>query len=147
MKYLPNAHHINTLWQIVTAAEELTHDRRAYVFHTDSPITFYLRAENAAVHFTRWDLPRVEIKLKLAAKFGWRVATDQDEVGVYFAAHRRRIIGGLSSAAFEIWVPQDAHLVLNLTGGRVTLENVNGMLQVPPFNTAETQYLLAAGHD
>jgi hypothetical protein len=147
VKFLPNAEHINTLWQIVNAAGELTRDRRAYLFHTHGPITFYLRAEKADVHIARWELSRVEIRLKLEGKFGWRVAADQDDVGVYLAAHRRRVIGGLSSALFEVVVPQDAYLVLNLTGGRVTLENVNGTLHVPPLNPGQAQVLLAPGDE
>jgi hypothetical protein len=99
------------------------------------------------VHIARWELSRVEIRLKLEGKFGWRVAADQDDVGVYLAAHRRRVIGGLSSALFEVVVPQDAYLVLNLTGGRVTLENVNGTLHVPPLNPGQAQVLLAPGDE
>ena len=147
MKYLPNADHINTLWQVVTAAGEFTTDRRAYVFNTTGPMTFYLRAENANVHIARWDLPRIEIKLRLAGKFGWRVATDQDDVGVYFAAHRRRVIGRFSSALFEVAVPHDAYLVLKLAGGRITLENVDGTVQIPPMDTAHTQQLLMSGDE
>ena len=150
MKYLPNREHINTLWQMVSAAgelRELTRERRTYLFNTQGPITFYLRAENANVHIARWDLPRVEIKVKLEGKFGWRVAAEQDEVGVYFVAHRRRMIGGFSSALCEVVVPHDTYLVLNLTGGRVTLENINGTLHLPPLNAGKAQVLLAAGDE
>lgn len=145
---LPGATRLNTLWRAVNVAAELREISRArhtYVFNTPDPITFFLRADRADVRVVRWDMPRVELRVRLEGAFGWRVATDQDEAGVYVVAHRRRLVGEFSSALFDVAVPQATHLVLKLDDGRVTLEHVHGSLQVPPPTTEPAQYRLPAG--
>ncbi len=132
---LPGIPKLNALWRAVELAaelRELPRDRRTLVFNTQGPITFYLRAENADVRIVRWNRPRVEVSLRLEAAFGWRLMADQDEAGVYVVAHRRRMLGKLSSAAFSIIVPDDAYLALRLQDGRVALEHVTGTLEIPP---------------
>jgi hypothetical protein len=79
---------------------------------------------------------------QLQAAFGWRVATDQDDAGVYVVARRRPVVGTLSSALFSILVPQDAYLILKLADGRVTLNHIDGTLQVPPLEAGEIKLLL-----
>jgi hypothetical protein len=126
---------LTTLWQTVSAVSELSdiaRSRQTYHFSTLGPVTFYLQAEQAEVRVTRWPQPRVEVTVTLQAAFGWRVATDQDEAGVYIVARRRPLVGGLSRAVFDALVPHDAFLDLRLDDGRVVLEGVRGMLQVPP---------------
>jgi hypothetical protein len=148
MKYLPDPQNLNKLWQLVSTAgelAELTRDRRTYVFHTQGPITLYLRAENAHVSVARWALPRVEVKVRLEGKFGWRMAAEQDDAGVYIAAHRRPVVGELSSALFTLAVPHDTYLLLKLAGGRVTWENVSGTLHVPPLTQADEHPRLVSG--
>jgi hypothetical protein len=145
---VPGLMHLNRLWQAAQMAadlRDLTRQRRTYVFHTAGPITCYLRAEKADVHITRWLLPRVEVQVNLEGAFGWRLAADQDEAGVYLVAHRRRLLGEFSSALFTLAVPHDAHLLLKLEQGRVTLEHGGGLLEIPPPQTGETAYLLTAG--
>lgn len=135
---------LNTLWQVVNAASEitsLTRHTQTYYFSTLGPITLYLQAENADVRVMRWALPRVEVTATLQASFGWRVATDQDEAGVYVVAKRKAVLGRMSTGVFNIVVPDDAYLVLKLVDGRVILENLSGTLQVPPL-TAESVYKL-----
>lgn len=138
---------LNTLWQLVNAVSDITNMTRhtqTYYFSTIGPITFYLRAENAEVKIMRWSLAKVEVTATLQAAFGWRIAADQDEAGVYVAAKRKPVIGGLSSAAFSIIIPHDAHVMLRLDDGRVILENISGTFQIPP--QAESVYhLLPAG--
>ena len=126
---------LNTLWQAVSAVSELselTRRRQTYHFSTLGPVTFYLRAERAEVRVTRWAQPKIEVAVILQASFGWRVATDQDEAGVYIAARRRAFVGGLSRAVFNILVPHDAFLDLHLEDGRVVLEHMRGSLLIPP---------------
>lgn len=145
---IPGTQHLNTLWQAVkTASEirEMTRTRRTYVFHTFGPITFFLRAENVDVRVVRWDIPRVEVSVMLEASFGWRIAADQDESGVYVVAHRRKVIGELSSAQFHVVVPQDTYLSLKLEKGRVMMEHINGTLQVPPPTPEAVYHLLPSG--
>lgn len=134
MKHVP-APRLTTLWQTVSAVSELSEmarRRQTYHFSTLGPVTFYLRAEYAEVRVTRWQQPRIEVTALLEAAFGWRVAADQDEAGVYMVAKRRPLVGGLARAVFEALVPHDVYLDLHLDSGRVVLEGVNGALQVPP---------------
>lgn len=136
---------LNLLWQAVAVAGELrdiARERRSYVFNTPEPVTFYLRAERASVSIRRWTQPRIELHLRLDGAFGWQVATDQDAAGVYVVAHRRRIVGSMSSAVFEITVPQPTYLMLKLRDGAVTLEGVDGTLQIPPGEEGNTLRLL-----
>lgn len=139
---------LNTLWQVVNAASEitsLTRHTQTYYFSTLGPITFYLRAENADVRVLRWALPKVEVTATLQASFGWRVATDQDEAGVYVVAKRKAVLGRMSTGLFSIVVPEDAYLVLKLDDGRVILEHITGTLQVPPLDSESIYHLLPPG--
>jgi hypothetical protein len=139
---------LNTLWQVVNAASEITSLTRhiqTYYFSTLGPITLYLRAENADVRVMRWAQPKVEVTATLQASFGWRLATDQDEAGVYVVAKRKAVLGRMSSALFNVVVPEDTYLVLKLLDGRVILEHITGTLQVPPFNTESIYHILPSG--
>ena len=145
---LPGSQHLNTLWQAVNVATEIrefTRKRQTFVFNTQNAITFFLRAEKADVRVVRWRIPRVEVTVRLEGSFGWRIATDQDESGVYVVAHRRRVVGEFSSALFQVVVPEDAHLMLKLDNGRVTLDHVNGTLNIAPPDAAPAPYLLPSG--
>lgn len=126
---------LSTLWQIVNAAssvKDLTQLTRTYHFAVTGPITCYLRAENGTVSVIRWNRPIIEITARLQGPFGWRIAAEQDEAGVYIAAKRRAVIGGLSRARFQLRVPHDVYLVLNLYGCALHLEDVNSTLHVRP---------------
>lgn len=126
---------LNTLWQAVNAAStvaELARQTQTYHFSVVGPVTFYLKAENAEVKITRWQQPKIEITVQLQAAFGWRLAAEQDEAGVYVVARRRALVGGLSRATFNILVPSDAYLVLNLSDGKLTLDHIDGSLRIPP---------------
>ncbi len=141
--------HLNTLWQAVSAVSELkdmTRHRQTYYFSTIGPITFYLRAENATVQIMRWDMPKVEVAVTLNGSFGWRIATDQDDAGVYVVARKRSVIGGFSSADFNIVVPHNALLMLDLSDGQVTLDHITGTLEIPPTRAESTIQLLPSGH-
>lgn len=127
--------HLNMLWQIVNAAStvrELAQQVKTYSFVVPTLVTFYLCAENADVCLTRWTRPQIEITVRLQASFGWRIETDQDDAGVYMVAKRRAVVGGLSSAAFEVFVPHDAYLVLKLENGQVRLAQVDGTVHIAP---------------
>lgn len=127
--------HLNTLWQIVNAAStigELARHSQTFHFNVSGPITFYLQSENAQVQVFRWALARVEVTAQLQVPFGWRIATDQDDAGVYLVARRRMVVGAASSAVFNVTVPHDAFLLLKLANGRVILEHVDGVLHIPP---------------
>ncbi|MBZ0278063.1 MAG: hypothetical protein K8I60_18090 [Anaerolineae bacterium] len=140
--------HLNTLWQAISAASavtDLARHSQTFTFGVSGPVTFYLRAEQAEVRVIRWIKPHIEVIAQLQAAFGWRVATDQDEAGVYVAARRRPLVGGLSRAVFEVRVPPPTYLILNVEGGRVVLENTDGTLHIPPAESDGTSRITPAG--
>lgn len=127
--------HLNTLWQAVSAASavaELARHSQTFHFGVPQPITFYLQAEYAEVRLKRWGYPRIEVTAQLQAAFGWRVAADQDDAGVYIVAKRRPVVGSLSRAVFDVSVPGDTYLMLKLSEGRLVIEDVSGALHIPP---------------
>jgi hypothetical protein len=137
--------HLNTLWQAVNVASsvtELARQSQIYHFNVRGAVTFYLQADSAEVRVTRWNEPKIEVAATLQAAFGWRVATDQDDAGVYVVARRRPVVGTLSSALFSVLVPYDAYLILKLADGRVTLNHIDGTLQVPPMASGGATLLL-----
>lgn len=137
--------HLNTLWQMVNAAStvrDMAQHTKVFYFPVMGPLTFYLSAENATVQVRRWHRPMIEATVVLQAAFGWRIATDQDDVGVYIAAKRRLGVGGIASARFEILVPKDTYLVIKLEDGALLVDDVNGTLHVPPPDDRTPEPLL-----
>jgi len=136
---------LNTLWQLASAASsvrEIAQQAKTYYFPVMDPITFYLRTEAAEISLTRWTRPMIEVRVMLQGAFGWRIATDQDDVGVYVAAARRMVVGGLSSAKFDIYVPYETHLVFNLQQSMVMLRDINGLMEIPQAARGEGLYIL-----
>ena len=134
--------HLNTIWKAVNAAStvsELARQSQTYHFPVAGPVTLYLRAEQAEVRLTRWTKTEIEVMAQLQAAFGWRLATDQDEAGVYIVARRRALLGGLSRVVFSIFAPHDTYFLLKLDESRVLLDQVNGALHIPP--AAKETYL------
>lgn len=137
---------LNSLWQMVNATasaaasvRDITQHTKQYTFVvTPAPTTFYLRAENAVVHIRRWDRPLIEMTVKLQGAFGWRIATDQDDAGVYIAAKRRLLVGNLSSATFDAIMPYHVYLTLKLEPGSLFLDNLDGTLNIPPLNVSRS---------
>jgi hypothetical protein len=128
---------LNTLWQFVNAASsvrDMTHHTKTYYFGVTGAITFYLQTENADVRIKRWTRPQIEVTVKLQASFGWRIAAEQDDAGVYIAAKRRMMVGGLSTARFDIIVPYNIYLTLKLTESSLSFENLDGTLNIPPVH-------------
>jgi len=140
---------LNTLWQVVNAAStvrDFAQHTKTYYFGVNGPATFYLQAENTDVRIMRWPRPQIEVTVKLQGAFGWRIATDQDEAGVYVAAARRMVVGSVSSAQFEIVVPHETYLAFNLSNSSLRLDHINGTLTVdPPGETHTTRLQLGAG--
>lgn len=130
--------HLDTFWKVINAAStvrDLAIDSRQYQFIVAPPVTFYLDAEMAAVRVVRWQLPKVEVQMELQAGFGWRVETDQDDVGVYIVAKRRPVVGNLARADFAVFIPEDTHLVLKLAESALLLNNLTGTYEIPPSET------------
>ena len=136
--------HLNTLWQVVNAAStvaDFTRQSQTYTFPVNGAVTVYLQAEQSEIRLVRWGLPKVDVFVQLQAAFGWRVATDQDADGVYVVAKRRMLVGSMSKATFTLTVPQDAYLILKLSGSSLLINDVNGELHVPPKEAVSQLYL------
>lgn len=130
--------HLNTLTQLVNAASsvvELARSSQTYVFNIASSATCYVHVRDGEVRIARHSAPQIEIAAQLQAPFAWRVAAEQDEAGVYLVALRRPVVGAVGGASFLITVPESAHLALRLEHSRLSLEDVNGLIELPPQTT------------
>ncbi len=126
---------LSTLWQFLDAAStvrDIAQHKKTYHFAVTGPLTFYLQSESADVEIVRWSRPMIEVEANLQGAFGWRIATEQDEAGVYIAARRRVVVGSLSSVRFTVRLPHDTYLILKLTPGSVRLVNVDETLHITP---------------
>lgn len=133
--------HLETLWKLVSAAasvRDMAQTTRTYQFAVTSPLTFYLHVEYAAVSIMRWQKPEIQAKVTLQAGFGWRVATDQDNAGVYVVAKRRSVVGSIARAKFAIAVPHETHLALKLEHSHLEFQDLNHTLHIPPLAGVHT---------
>lgn len=127
--------HLNTLTQLVNAASsvvELARSSQSYVFNVAGSATCYVHVRDGEVRIARHTAPQIEIAAQIQAPFAWRVAAEQDEAGVYLVALRRPIVGAVGGASFLITAPEHAYLVLRLEHSRLALEDVNGLIELPP---------------
>ena len=123
---------IETIWRLVNTASDLVYENKAYEFNITSPVTFYFDAQHAAVALARWQEPRITIRARLQAGFGWRIATEQDDAGVYVVAKRRTLVGGMAQAKFSVQVPHHTYCILKLQNGALALDDINGTLNIAP---------------
>lgn len=126
---------LHNLWKLVNVASgvrDLTQENKTYQFAVQAGVTFYLHAEAAELRIARWSQPLVRVQTVLRAGFGWRIATEQDEAGVYMVAKRRSLVGGMAAGRFEISVPQDTHLTLKLEGCTLQLNDLHGTYDLAP---------------
>jgi hypothetical protein len=133
--------HLNTLSQLLSAAStvaELARSSQTYSFHVSSGATCYVHVAGGEIRIARRSSPIIEITARLQAPFGWRVAAEQDGAGVYFVALRRAVVGGLANATFSVTVPDDAYLTLKLEHARLSLDNVDGLFELPPQTSGLT---------
>jgi hypothetical protein len=100
------------------------------VFEVKLPTTVYVRASMSEVTLRYRPGTRVELSANLRASFGWELAAEQDDSGVYIVAKRKPLVGSLSSANFTLTVPPEANLVFHLTPGAVKIANVDGKLSL-----------------
>jgi hypothetical protein len=101
------------------------------VFDVRPPVTVYVRASQSDVTVRREPGSRVELSANLRASFGWELAAEQDEAGVYIVAKRKPVVGAISTAKFALTVPPEANLVFHLTPGAIHLMGVDGKIDIP----------------
>ncbi|MDX2075688.1 MAG: hypothetical protein SFZ02_04615 [bacterium] len=126
--------HINRLWQMVSAANtlrDMAQKTKTYYFAIQPHMTFYLHIADAEVELIRWERPMIEMTVRLDGVFGWKVAVDQDEAGVYVAARRRPIVGEISYGRFEVRCPRETYNIFRLEGCKLTLNDVTGEFHLP----------------
>jgi hypothetical protein len=131
--------HLNTLTELVNAVStvaELARASQTYRFNVGSATTFYLHAEQAEIRLQRHAAPQIEISAQLQAPFAWRIGSDQDDVGVYFVARRRPVVGAMAGAVLTVIVPDDCYLVLKLVSCRLSLDGINGTVEIPASGSA-----------
>ena len=120
---------------------DYTRKSQTYTFPVNGAVTVYLQAEQSEIRLVRWEQPKVDIFIQLQAAFGWRIATDQDADGVYVVAKRRMLVGSISKATFTLTVPNDAYMILKLTGSSLLVDGINGELHIPPKDNQGQLYL------
>lgn len=128
--------HLDSLWKavnIVSSVRDLAVESKTYQWDITPPITFYLHVEYADVTLKRHNAPTISAKLELQAGFGWQVATDQDDAGVYIVAKRKPVIGTMGRGNFHITLPHNIHVTLKLEHCQLTLDDLNTTLDLPPY--------------
>ncbi len=139
-------HHLNKLWQMLSAVNtmrDIAQKTKTYYFAVRPEMTFYLHIADAEVELIRWERPMIEMTVKLDAVFGWQMAVDQDEAGVYVVARRRPIIGEIAYGRFEVRCPRDIYNVFKLEACKLILHDVTGEFHLPP--QTEDKRLLLSG--
>lgn len=120
--------------QVMNAASsvaEIVREKQVYRFGVRPAGALYLHTEGAEIRLFRWELPTIEVVAQLQASFGWRIATEQDDAGVYFVAKRRPFVGAMSAGTFSLTVPHDTHVILRLERCQVWMTNTTGTLEIP----------------
>ncbi len=129
---------LDKIWKalrIVGAARELAIETRRFNWEAAAGTTFFLQAEYADIRFAAHERHEILAKIELQAGFGWQLATDQDEAGVYMIARRKALIGSIGRGKFDITLPQHVHVSLKLENCQVCLAELNTALDLPPFAT------------
>ncbi|MCY4464528.1 MAG: hypothetical protein OXE46_03220 [Chloroflexi bacterium] len=126
---------LERLWRalkLLGAARDLAVEKRQYRWDIKPPNTFYLKAEHADIHLRPHDEARILTTIELRGGFGWQIATDQDEAGVYIIARRKPIVGSIGRGRFSVLLPPGIHISLKLEHCRLRMDNLNGGIEFPP---------------
>jgi hypothetical protein len=123
------------LWKLVNTAaavRDVAQESRAYRWQVARGMTFYLHTQAAQVSVARVAGDELQVDMTLQGGFGWRVAHDQDDVGVYLVAQRRALIGGLAGARFVVRAPLGLRLALRLERCQLCLDDFSATALIPP---------------
>lgn len=127
--------HLGNVWKaakLLSSARDLALETRHLQWEVKLPSTFFLQAEYADVNLTGHDQTQIEARLALQAGFGWQLASDQDEAGVYIVAKRKAVIGGIARAKFEIKLPRGVHVSLDLRHCQLCIADMHTAIDLPP---------------
>jgi hypothetical protein len=137
---MPNSY-ITNLWTVIKTAASLrdvAQTTRRYQFAVVPPVTFYADVEHATLRIARWQKAEIQVQATLQAGFGWQIATEQDNAGVYWVAKRRAVVGSIGQAQFSAYVPVDTYLVLKLVQCHVEFQDLTQTLHIPPAASGST---------
>ncbi|MBE0690123.1 MAG: hypothetical protein IH587_08395 [Anaerolineae bacterium] len=137
-------HQLNQLLQVVNAASsvaEIVREKQIYRYGVRGVTSLYLHVEGAEVRVFRWALPTIEVATQLKLGFGWRMASEQDDIGVYFVAKRRRLVGGLAGGVFSVTVPHATHVTLRLERCSLWMPDISTILDLEPDLQAQVALL------
>ena len=126
--------HLRKALQLSGAVRDLAFETRRLQWEVASPNTLYLDVEYADIRLSSaQDSRQIQAKVELQAGFGWQLATDQDEAGVYIVARRKALIGSIGRAKVSISTPPDVHISLKLNRCQLCLVDLNTSLDLEPF--------------
>lgn len=126
---------LETWWKILRAlatVRDIALETRNFRFGVNSGVTVYLDIEYAELFIQYHAQPFVDVRARLQVGFGWRLHTEQDELGLYIIAKRHLIIGQLTYAQFWVHAPQDAYFILQLNQCQLHMDNLSGLYHIDP---------------
>ncbi len=116
---------------VVSSVRDLAVESKTYQWDISPPITFFLDVEHADVILKRHADPIILATTELQAGFGWQVATEQDDAGVYIVAKRKPLIGSIGRGKFTVTLPHNTHVSLKLEKCQLTLDDLSTILDLP----------------
>ena len=119
--------------RLLNSARGLAVESKTYQWEVKPAATFFLQAEHADVKLARHDKLQALAKVELQAGFGWQMAVEQDEAGVYMIAKRKPLIGGIGRSQFDVTLPDSIHVTLKLEQCRLRFDSLNACLDFPPY--------------
>ncbi len=130
---MPTRKNLRQALKLAGAARELAIETRRYNWDIAGGATFYLEAEHADIRLARQDSQAISAKIELVAGFGWQLATDADEAGVYIIARRKPLVGSIGRCKFDISLPADVQISLKLEHCLLCLQDLSATLNFPRF--------------
>ena len=127
--------HLENLRQalhLLNSARGLAVESKTYQWTVKPAMTFFLQAEHADVKLARHDKSQVLAKVELRAGFGWQMAAEQDEAGIYMVAKRKPLIGSIGRGKFDVTLPGGIHVTLKLEQCQLCFNSLNASLDFRP---------------
>lgn len=116
---------------LLNSARDLAVESKTYQWEVRAATTFFLQAEHADVKLARHNKSQALAKVELTG-FGWQMAAEQDEAGVYMVAKRKPLIGSIGRGRFEVTLPGSIHVTLKLEQCQLRFDSLNARLDFPP---------------
>jgi hypothetical protein len=127
--------HLNTLTQVVSAANSaadvLTKSETFRFRHTNG-LTLYLHTTHAEIRLITAPINEIIVHSSLQLPLLWKIASEQDDAGVYIVALRRVSVGEIGTASFSVTTPPQTHLILRVQACSLTFTDINGIARAAP---------------